>query len=302
MIRVTVLLSTHNGEQHLAEQIESILGQQDVDVRLLVRDDGSTDSTVKIVQRYMRARDTISLIQGDNIGYAESFMYLARRAEDSDFYAFSDQDDVWFADKCAAAVSALSGLPTDPPRGRMYFSNAERVTTNLQPLGPIYSRYWAPPHRFRWLTESHAHGFTIVFDKSAMELIRRYKGFAYLPHDYLIPMILGFTSTITYDNESHALWRRHSCAIGSKRVNRVMRFLRRFHEDRKKSFAEQGAQLLLAQYNDVLEERDRNFLKTVSLYKRNLRAKMALLRMRELMRETWRETLISQMRIAVSVY
>ena len=49
---VLVLMSTYNGEKYLREQIDSILTQQDVDVDLLVRDDGSKDDTLKILDEY----------------------------------------------------------------------------------------------------------------------------------------------------------------------------------------------------------------------------------------------------------
>ena len=50
MKKVQVLLSTYNGEKYLKEQIESILKQKEVDIHLLVRDDGSSDSTIKILE------------------------------------------------------------------------------------------------------------------------------------------------------------------------------------------------------------------------------------------------------------
>lgn len=43
MKSVVVLLSSYNGEQYIKEQIESIFNQKDVDVYLMIRDDGSTD-------------------------------------------------------------------------------------------------------------------------------------------------------------------------------------------------------------------------------------------------------------------
>ena len=49
---ITVLMSTYNGEKYLTEQIESIINQKDVNVNLLVRDDGSTDKTLTILMQY----------------------------------------------------------------------------------------------------------------------------------------------------------------------------------------------------------------------------------------------------------
>ena len=49
---ITVLMSTYNGTKYLREQIDSILNQKDVEVRLIVRDDGSKDDTVKLLKEY----------------------------------------------------------------------------------------------------------------------------------------------------------------------------------------------------------------------------------------------------------
>ena len=58
---ICVLMATYNGEKYLVEQIESILCQKDVDVRLFVRDDGSTDRTLEILKRYEEMIFTISI-------------------------------------------------------------------------------------------------------------------------------------------------------------------------------------------------------------------------------------------------
>ena len=49
-MKVTILMSTYNGERFLAEQIESIRQQTYTDWRLLIRDDGSKDRTREIIQ------------------------------------------------------------------------------------------------------------------------------------------------------------------------------------------------------------------------------------------------------------
>ena len=105
---VTVLMSTYNGERFLKEQLDSILQQQDVDVRLCVRDDGSTDGTMDILLEYA---DAIELTIGNNFGVGNSFMSMVYSANlESDYYAFSDQDDIWMPDKLISAVDELKNI------------------------------------------------------------------------------------------------------------------------------------------------------------------------------------------------
>ena len=51
-MKVAVIMSTYNGEKYIREQIDSILNQTGVEVELFIRDDGSKDSTVKIIEEY----------------------------------------------------------------------------------------------------------------------------------------------------------------------------------------------------------------------------------------------------------
>ena len=65
-MKVQVLMSSYNGEKYIEEQIKSILNQQNVEVSLLIRDDGSNDSTQKILSKIMDKR--IKCIYEKNIG------------------------------------------------------------------------------------------------------------------------------------------------------------------------------------------------------------------------------------------
>ena len=65
-------MSTYNGEKYIKQQLDSIFAQEDVDVKLVVRDDGSKDSTLDILRQY----NSIILFEGANIGCEKSFMEL----------------------------------------------------------------------------------------------------------------------------------------------------------------------------------------------------------------------------------
>jgi len=50
---VEVLLSTYNGEDYLREQLESLLSQSYKDFFVTIRDDGSSDATISIIEEYV---------------------------------------------------------------------------------------------------------------------------------------------------------------------------------------------------------------------------------------------------------
>ena len=67
MKKVQVLLSTYNGEKYLEEQIKSILKQEDVEISILIRDDGSKDRTIEILkelsENYNQIKQTTMRLQ-----------------------------------------------------------------------------------------------------------------------------------------------------------------------------------------------------------------------------------------------
>ena len=71
MRKVQVLLSSYNGEKFVLEQLDSIINQSGVDVNILVRDDGSTDRTVEIIENINNNK--IKLLKSNNIGATKSF-------------------------------------------------------------------------------------------------------------------------------------------------------------------------------------------------------------------------------------
>ena len=77
MRKVNILLSTYNGEKYIKPLLESVLAQVDVEVIVTVRDDGSTDRTINIIEDFNDSRIKIH-IGKRNLGPAKSFLTLIR--------------------------------------------------------------------------------------------------------------------------------------------------------------------------------------------------------------------------------
>lgn len=116
MKKVNVILSTYNGEKYLSVQLESIMKQTYPNVTIYIRDDGSTDSTLKIISDYQKeySSNKIKLIEDNlgNLGYVKSFLTCIRHSDEADYYAFCDQDDYWFPNKIERAVQHLEKVET----------------------------------------------------------------------------------------------------------------------------------------------------------------------------------------------
>lgn len=109
---VAVLMSTYNGEKYIKEQIDSILLQNGVDVRLYIRDDGSVDRTCDIIKEYDDNR-IVLISDGKNLGAGVSFFtllaYVVDKDKEIEFFAYSDQDDIWLENKLLSGVNYIIG-------------------------------------------------------------------------------------------------------------------------------------------------------------------------------------------------
>lgn len=100
MDSLIVLLSSYNGAAYIEKQIESLLNQTLApNMRIIVRDDGSTDHTTLPILRQYQSNGKIELWERENIGVVKSFFDLLLHAPDADYYAFCDQDDYWLPPK-----------------------------------------------------------------------------------------------------------------------------------------------------------------------------------------------------------
>jgi len=101
---VSVLINNYNYDRFLTYAIESVLNQTYKNIELIIVDDGSTDDSKDIIDRYYQShRDVIIPIYKENGGQASAFN-AGFKASRGDIIAFLDSDDYWFSDKIEKIV------------------------------------------------------------------------------------------------------------------------------------------------------------------------------------------------------
>lgn len=214
---VAVLMSTYNGEKYLKEQIESILAQNRVEVHLFVRDDVSSDNTVAILEEYSK-RKALNLICGEkNLGAGSSFMHLLYETlGDFDYYAWSDQDDVWIDDKLATAIDMI-----EESGKQLYLSNLMCVDKDLNHIG-LRNTMPADISVYSIICKNETNGCSMVFTNSfrnqLVEINRRPNDslFESRYHDTWTGVVGAIKNEIVYDFGYHILYRQHeSNEVGS---------------------------------------------------------------------------------------
>lgn len=204
-MKVAVLMSTYNGEKYLREQIDSILGQRGVEVSLLVRDDGSSDATLTILDEYKNS-GLLDYYCGNNLGPARSFMNLLQNAPASDFYAFSDQDDKWMDDKLITAITSMEGYESKPA---LYFSQTQLVDAQLNYIPSVIIN---PKLTFgESLIYKFIGGCTMVMNHRLREAVGNFMPKIMPMHDiWIYSIALGIGAFVHFDPTPHILYRQHS--------------------------------------------------------------------------------------------
>lgn len=110
---ISVCMATCNGEKYLREQIDSILVQLGEDDELIISDDGSTDSTLGIINAYNDSRIKLFTFSRDKNAYKKTselittnFEHALQQAQ-GNFIFLSDQDDIWLPGKVKKCMDAL---------------------------------------------------------------------------------------------------------------------------------------------------------------------------------------------------
>lgn len=213
---VQILLSSYNGEKYIREQLDSILKQEEVQLHLLIRDDGSTDGTKAILSEYEQNCDNVKVLYGKNVGVVQSFFALMEAAEEGcPYIAFADQDDVWLPDKLARAVSLLEKQEqSNRKKNRqetplVYCSARQLADAELRPLKQAI-RY--PEVRAEFgnaLVENMCTGCTCVINQAMLRLLKGRQPEFTVMHDFWIYLVGTCFGTVIYDKESRILYRQH---------------------------------------------------------------------------------------------
>lgn len=289
---VLVMLSAYNGERYLIEQIESILGQTDVEVTLVIRDDVSNDGTRKILSEYENKKNIEVWYGTENLGPGESFMSMFygcfEKYGNYDYYAFSDQDDVWISDKLSRAVEMIQS-EADEYKSALYCSNQMLYESGNQ-VG----------YRFKTLPDltlvGHMNrnllsGCTFVMNRKLVKIIcnSEHAGediIARRMHDAWIMLCTIVCGSVVYDQESRILYRIHeNNVVGIKKVSIGKAVKNKWNNLTNKNFGNirmKTAIQLLRTFPEV-EGRNREILELYANYRKGRKYKKRLLKDKEIM-------------------
>lgn len=234
---VAILMATFNGEKYIVEQIDSIINQSFKSWTLYIRDDGSSDGTMAIIQDYADRYSSIIVIKDEvsTKGASENFFSLLCTVK-SQYYMFSDQDDVWLSHKVEAAFLQIRKMENEYENTPIIVGSDLKVVDSH--LNVISGSFWeycrievSLLHDFHYLAVCNGlAGCSMMFnDKVKQDVI------PYLPtrsmHDHLIVLVNAANNGIVeYMDIPSVLYRQHmSNVVGAQMLDHTHWFFKLKH-------------------------------------------------------------------------
>lgn len=235
---IAIMLASYNGAAYIEDQIESILAQTNHDWILYIRDDGSTDGTVDIIQKYAaRYREKIKLITDDKLvgGSSKSnFAAIHRWVTQNNpcrYYMFSDQDDYWLPNKIELTLKKMSECEVDNAGPILVHTDLEVVDANLETIGDSFIKYRALNPEVtdlaHLLIQNNVTGCTMCWNNQLNSYLDLSNP-AVAMHDWWITLTASAFGRIEFVPASTIKYRQHgNNVVGATKVNTLGFILKR---------------------------------------------------------------------------
>jgi len=269
--KVTVLVATYNNEKYIEELLNSLLSQTHKNLDIVIRDDGSSDGTLSVVEKIRNNDSRIRMLEGGNKspGAMTNFFTLLINT-DGEYTMFCDADDVWKEDKVERTLKKmLEGeqlYSKDTPI--LVHTDLTVVDENLNLISGSLFRYEKlSPERTglkECLVQNTVTGCTLMINRALKEMVKEVPSHAVM-HDWWLALVASAFGKIIVLNDQTVLYRQHQKnqvgAYNSK--NLTSNFRRLINKERTKRIY--GAMFKQAEcfaetFNDLLDEKQHSVI------------------------------------------
>lgn len=190
--QVIILMATFNGEAYLVQQLESILAQTHGHWQLYVRDDGSTDASLPLLQQYAQADHRIKVldIPGPHGSPAFNFGVLFNEiASSAKYLMFADQDDLWQPEKIDRSLYEIKAqeMANDAQMPLLVYSHFQYIDEQGEAIAQTLN---LPPRlqMKQLMAGNHAYGCTMLLNAALIAKIGKMP--ENVPfHDYWVALV-----------------------------------------------------------------------------------------------------------------
>ena len=270
-MKIAILMSTYNGQKYLEEQMKSLQKQTLKDITTIyIRDDGSNDDTIKIIERWSEYLDIV-LYKEENIGPAQSFWKLFMNMDiQADYYAFCDQDDIWDYDKLEKGVEALRNEKKEAlwcSNCRIINNNNKIILDKMNMKVPDFS-----------IVSQMVCGTTQGCSMMLNNILRNYiaqKNIKKFPmHDFVVMTYAIAKGNVIYDSNPSFSYRVHDANViasgGKNTLTHIKDSLKRWFSNSHRNELSEFAKVFMKDNKDCLDMETSSYITNLIKSKHNL--------------------------------
>ena len=274
---VDILLSVYNGEKYLRRQLDSILAQDCGEWRILIRDDGSVDSSAELIAEYSsKYPDKIMTVPcGEPSGSAKRAFLRLMEYSDAEYTMFCDQDDIWLPDKVRRTLGAMKRMERECGADMPLLVHTELIVADMKSgkCSESFTEYQGldPMAKSlpRLLCQNNVTGCTMMINRALVRFCLSESLEAVyddiLMHDWWLALLAAACGKIGFVRRPTMLYRQHGAntlgAVKTKSPAYVLSMLFKRGESAKRvkrTFLQADA--LLSVYGDRLPRESRRIL------------------------------------------
>lgn len=267
-------MAVYNGEEFLAEQIESILAQSAGEWHLYICDDGSSDSSFRIASEYgEKYPDRITAMKNEKpTGSAcANFMGMLKNSE-ADYVMFSDQDDFWHPHKIRLTLEKMKELEGKfPDSPLLVHTELEIADRALNVISPSFTRFQGLAPRCkslnRLLCQNNITGCTLMMNRALVDIIKDAPPEKMLMHDWWAGLAAAAFGHIGFVDTPLIKYRQHGGnqlgAVNNRSIHGAVRIVKdRLRTKKRISVTYAQAESFYEYYKPLLNRECRNILET----------------------------------------
>lgn len=232
-IQVAILLSTYNGEVYLKYLLDSLVSQSYRNIKIYIRDDGSTDKSLEIINQFLS--ENVMLVKDElgNLKSASSFLQMLSVAR-ADIYMFCDQDDIWLPEKVLNAVKSIGECGFSS--SLLFHTDLIIVDQHLNKISDSFNRHEGiilpAGHGFSHLiVQNCVVGCTMAITEELVKLsaLRDIKPKSIAMHDWWFALYASCFGRVIYSSRADILYRQHEHNVsGVNKKNFYQKLLLQF--------------------------------------------------------------------------
>ena len=225
---VLVLLATYNGEKFVREMIDSVLAQDFEDIKIILSDDCSKDSTAAILDEYADnfPGKITHYRSGLRFGCAQKhFMHLLQNFHNAPYVMFCDQDDVWHKDKIRLTLEKMKKTEGEECAPSLVHTDLRVVDGSLNEIAPSFCENSViDGNRValnQLLVQNVVTGCTMMLNRPLANLATSKQGGEdeMLMHDWWLAILAAAVGKIAFLNTPTIDYRQHgNNSVGAKNV------------------------------------------------------------------------------------